>query len=75
MSDRIGKEQEMIYEICSCRFKRAKNGEWEPGIALNGGSIAVIDKHGKEVEEVWEIGQTGDFVLNMEWFFAGKSNT
>ena len=72
MDERTHKEQETIYEICSCRFKRAKNGEWEPGIALNGGSIAVIDKCGKEVEEVWVIDRTGDFVLNMEWFFAGK---
>ena len=61
-------EQETVYEISFCRFKRSEDGEWEPGIALNGGSLSVIDKFGREAEEIWEIDRTGDFALNVEWF-------
>jgi len=73
MDERMLQGQETIYEICACRFKRSESGEWEPGIALNGGSMGVIDRHGNEVEEVWEIDRTGDFILNMEWFFTDKN--
>ena len=56
---------ETLNRLQLCVFQREENGQHEPGLLLNEGSLGIIDKKGKQVEKVWDYRIRPEFAVEI----------
>ncbi len=63
-------EENKLWHIGGCIFKKEENGEWEAGLILSEGDCGILDRKGEKVEEVYDYKKiSSDLSLNVSIIF------